>query len=383
MNLNRVLLIEDNARVSDEIVAEFAAAQVEVLRVNDYEALQNALSSLPPFQMVILDWLLDGETESDALLCLVELRKSRFVPVIIWTEEIDRFVAAEAEVKSRFPEACFRGYSKSVVNHQRLLDELSSWHQQAPARLAEQLRQSVANAVEMTLYSLAEQSIDDLAKGLKTLIRLGETSDVDMEHAADVMLRLLGRQLYADQAFIDELRRIVAGLTTSKPQSSKKERQRSSQMAAIYMLYQPADDVVRNGDIVTIAWDKDNTLAVVLTPACDLANPGKTSYLRLAMLNAQPDRSGGKPPEDRWPLTYREKPYEVCFHEILVLRNTTTTDSAGGNATVMRYNHKFDTLNGVNVSIRRECRLDEPYRADLLHNFVSHAGRVGLPDFTG
>ena len=321
--------------------------------------------------------------KSDALLCLVELRKSRFVPVIIWTEEIERFEAAEAEVKSRFPEACFRGYSKSAVNHQRLLNELSSWHRQAPARLAEQFRQSVANAVEQTLYSLAEQSIDDLAKGLKTLIRLGETSDVDMEHATDVMLRLLSRQLYADQAFVGELREIVAGLTTSNPQPSKKERQRVSQMEALYMLYQPVDDVVRSGDIVTIAWDKVNALAVVLTPACDLATPGKTSYLRLAMLNSQPDRSGGKPPEDRWPLMYRGEPHEVCFHEILALRNMTPVDSAGGNASVMRYNHKFSTLNGIDVSIHRECRLDEPYRADLLHSFVSHAGRVGLPDFTG
>ena len=31
MNLNRVLLIEDNGKVRDEIVAEFAAAGVEVL----------------------------------------------------------------------------------------------------------------------------------------------------------------------------------------------------------------------------------------------------------------------------------------------------------------------------------------------------------------
>ena len=60
MNLNRVLLIEDNRKVRDDIIAEFAAAQVEVLHVNDYENLQSKLSSLPPFQMVILDWLLDS-----------------------------------------------------------------------------------------------------------------------------------------------------------------------------------------------------------------------------------------------------------------------------------------------------------------------------------
>lgn len=383
MNLNRVLLIEDNSKVRDEIVAEFAAAQVEVLHVNDYEYLQNTLSSLPPFQMVILDWLLDGETESDALLCLIKLRESRFVPVIIWTEEIERFENARAEVKSIFPEACFRGRSKSEVNHQMLLDELSKWHQQAPARLAEQFRQSVANAVEQTLYSLAEQSIDDLAKGLKTLIRLGETSDVDMEHATDVMLRLLGRQLCADQAFVDELKKIVTELNIEQSLTSKEDRQRSSQMEALHMLYQPVDDVIRNGDIVTISWSKPDTLAVVLTPSCDLANPGKTPYLRLAMLNPQPERKGGKPPEDRWSLKYRGESREVCFHEILVLHNITTANLTKDVVSVMRYSHAFSTLTGADVSIQRECRLDEPYRADLLHAFVSHAGRVGRPDFMG
>jgi CheY-like chemotaxis protein len=383
VNLNRVLLIEDNSKAQQDVIAEFQRHGVDIIAVNDYPDFLTHLHELSSVQMVILDWLLDGETESDALLCLVELRKSRFVPVIIWTEEIERFEAAEAEVKSRFPEACFRGYSKSVVNHQRLLDELSRWHQQAPARLAEQFRQSVANAVEQTLYSLAEQSIDDLAKGLKTLIRLGETSDVDMEHATDVMLRLLGRQLYADQAFVGELKQIVTDLKTEQSPASRKEGQRSSQMEALYMFYHPADDVVRNGDIVNISWGETSALAVVLTPACDLANPGKTPYVRLAMLNSQPDRKGGKAPEDRWLLAFRGSLNEVCFHEILVLCNRTTVDLPKDGSSVMRYSHMFDTLHGTTVSLRRECRLDEPYRADLLHSFVSHAGRVGRPDFTG
>lgn len=383
MNLNRVLLIEDNSKVKQDVIAEFQAAGVDIIAVNDYPDFLTHLHELSSVQMVILDWLLDGENESDALLCLVELRKSRFVPVIIWTEEIKRFRDAEAEVKSRFPEACFRGYGKSEVSHERLLAELSKWHQQVPARLAEQFRQSVATAVEQTLFLLAEQSIDDLAMGLKTLIKLGETNAVDMEHATDVMLRLLGRQLYADQAFVGELKRIVAGLNTDQSQASPRARQRSSQMEALHMLYQPVDDVVRNGDIVTVSWTKANALAVVLTPACDLANPGKTSYLRLAMLNAQPERKGAKAPEDRWSLKFRDEFREVCFHEILVLHNSTTANLAKGETSVMRYSHTFRTLTETDVSIRRECRLDEPYRADLLHNFVSHAGRVGLPDFTG
>ncbi len=381
-----MLLIEDSDTVRQKVISEFQPKGVEVLHVTNYPELENRLASLPSFQMVILDWLLDGESELDALLCLTKLRETRFVPVVIWTEELGKFQESESEVRKRFPEAWFRGLSKAEVNHERLLQELSQWHQQAPARLAEQFRQSVATAVEQTLYTLAEQSVDDLTKGLKTLISLGEGySDVDMEHATDVMLRILGRQLYSDTEFTNELKQIVVDLTINYTQATKREREqarkRASQMEELYMYYQPSDDIVRNGDIVQIKWDAGESLAIVLTPACDLANPGKTAHLRLGLLNPQPDRSGGNAPEDRWPLLYNGQPYEVCFHEIVALKNT----SSGNNRSdsVMRYSHDYQGLIGTAVLLKRKCRLDEPYRSDLLHQFVSHAGRVGRPDFTG
>ncbi len=386
MELSRVLLIEDNDQVGAAVINEFAAHGVEVVRATNYMDLDEHLPLLPLFQMVILDWLLDGETETDALLCLTKLRETRFVPVVIYTEEIGKFHEAEAEVRLRFPEGCYRGFGKGDVNHAQLLQELSRWHEQPPARLAEQFRRSVATAVEQTLYTLAEQSVDDLTKGLKTLISLGEGySDVDMEHASDVMLRILGRQLYSDSGFTNELKQIVSGLVTDYAQLTKKEREqakkRASQMEYLYMYYQPSDDIVRNGDIVQLNWETGENLAIVLTPACDLANPGKTTHLRLAFLKPQPDRGGGKAPEDRWPLTYSGQLYEVCFHEIAALQNISSGDDKSGP--VMRYSHDYQGLIGAVVELKRECRLDEPYRSDLLHQFVSHAGRVGRPDFTG
>lgn len=386
MELSRVLLIEDNDQVGEAVISEFAAQSVEVVRATDYTDLEGKLPSLPLFQMVILDWLLDGETETDALLCLMKLRETRFVPVVIYTEEIGKFLEAEAEVKLKFPEGCFQGFSKGDVNHAQLLQELSRWHEQPPARLAEQFRKSVATAVEQTLYTLAEQSVDDLTKGLKTLISLGEGySDVDMEHATDVMLRILGRQLYSNTGFTNELKQIVVELTTDYTKLTKKEREqaikRGSQMEELYMYYQPSDDIVRNSDIVQIKWDTGESLAIVLTPACDLANPGKTAHLRLGLLKPQPDRGGGKAPEDRWSLVYGGQPYEVCFHEIASLKNISSGNDKSDS--VMCYEHAYQGLIGTAVSLKRKCRLDEPYRSDLLHQFVSHAGRVGRPDFTG
>lgn len=381
MELKRILLIEDNPEVRQNVIQEFSSEGIEIIEITDYGDLEDRLITLLPFQMVILDWLLDGETDNDAMLCLNELRKTCFVPVVIWTEELEIFEEANAKVKQMFPEACFQRHSKSNVNPQQLRQMLSEWYQQPPARLAEQFRQSVAAAVEQALYTLAEQSIDDLTKGMKTLISLGESSEVDMEHATNVMLRVLGRQLYRDTAFTNQLKQIVTSLATSNSQASRKERRRVSQMEALYMFYQPSDDVVRNGDIVQIKWGTSEKLAIVLTPACDLANPGKTNHLRLGSLNLQPNRNGSKAPDDRWLMTYNGQPYEVCFHEIIVLENTSSNRE--GDASVMIYNDTYQAIIGTVVFLKRVCRLDEPYRSDLLHQFVSHAGRVGRPDFTG
>jgi hypothetical protein len=218
-----------------------------------------------------------------------------------------------------------------------------------------------------------------LTKGLKTLISLGENKEVDMEHATDVMLRLMGRQLYRDLFFTQELKKIVSSLAPSNPQAPKEEKRRASQMEALYMYYQPADDVVRNGDIVGVKWDKTEKMAIIMTPACDLANPGKTDYLRLGLLNRK--LSGKDSGADRWPLIYEGEECEVCFHEILVAQNRSANKDPKQKS-VMLYTHEYALTTGAPISLQRRCRLDEPYRSDLLHSFVSHAGRIGRPDFT-
>lgn len=89
MELKRVLLIEDNPDVRQSIVREFGSEGIEIIEITDYDDLEKHFTSLLPFQMVVLDWLLDGENDNDALLCLNKLRGTCFVPVVIWTEELE------------------------------------------------------------------------------------------------------------------------------------------------------------------------------------------------------------------------------------------------------------------------------------------------------
>lgn len=385
MELRTVLIIEDNEATRQRVFEEFDARGVTLLQAHDYDELGQYLTPPVEFQMVILDWLLSGESSDLARLCLRKIRQSYFVPILIWTEQLERFKDEAEIVKKEFPEACLQAASKADVQYDDLLTFLNQWYETAPANLSSQFRQSIATAVEQALYTLAEHSADDLARGLKILISRGDSTEIDIEHAVDVLLRLVGRAIFMDEDFADGVRKAIAKL--EHPATTRRARDIESPIKELHMYYTPNDDIVRVGDIVNITIDTEGQpqlfKGVVITPACDLARP-RTAYLRIALIKEKTrnDKSGS----DKWELTFLDKGgrvFEVCFHEILVVENQdlAANTSANQQKSVMLYNHSYYTLNHALVNLTRERRLDEPYRADLLHHFASHASRIGLPEF--
>ncbi|MFN8456350.1 MAG: response regulator [Anaerolineae bacterium] len=380
MELTSVLIVDDVASVRSEVLAEFETRGIKLLEASGLAELDEYLKHPFEFQMIVLDWLLDDRSSTLAKVCLQKIREKYFVPVMIWTEQLERFTDEAEDVKRDFPEACLTARSKVEVECKDLLDFLKKWYETTPAKLSNQFRQSIAISVEKALYKLAEHSEDDLARGLKTLIATGDISEVDMEHAVDVLLRLVGRVINENETFIAEVRQTVQKLERAPDKAKKVE----SRIKKLHMYYKPKDDFVRTGDIVKITigaeMQTEQFKAIVITPACDLAQPGKTTFLRLALIHQKTDKTRK---DDRWTLEWDDDQkvgLEVCFHEILVVKNLSLTEAAPKKL-AMIYKHSFQTLNGTQVILEREERLDEPYRADLLHHFVSHAGRIGIPDF--
>lgn len=377
MELKNILIIEDDSTLRDTVIGEFQAKDVEI-QACEPDNLDHFLATFPKVQLVILDWLLYGDSSDLAKVCLKKIRQAYFVPVIVWTAELSVFENEIEDVKKIFPEACLHAESKSNISYQELLDFLVKWHEGTPAKLSEQLRQSITTSVEESLYKLAEHSEDDLARGLKTLISLGDRNEIDMEHAVDVLLRLVARAIYGDEDFMETVRQTVEKLERAPDKAKKIE----SRIKKLHMYYRPRDNFVRTGDIVKITFEleqKNKQMdGIVITPACDLAQPGKTTFLRLGLIHGRADitRKSG---EDKWDLD-KENKLEVCFHEILVIENLNLA-GAEGKKQVMTYNHTYQSLSGIKVTLVREQRLDEPYRADLLQRFISHAGRIGVPDF--
>jgi hypothetical protein len=263
-----------------------------------------------------------------------------------------------------------------------------------PLSLSEDLRQAMSMSTERALYSLAEHSIDDLATGLKTLIKTDPTPEIDIEHIVQILSRLIERELYLNTTFIKNIRDLVEELSLANNPTTQQDKRKAKKIVSsiqdLYMFYRPPEDdaIVRTGDLVELGLkDEDGNpkliKAVVLTPACDLANPGKTLFLRLAIVENIPEDDANKPPDSEWGFVESGKKFRVSFHQLLVVKNKDLSSSEDNSKFVMSYKHNYVALNRPDdLNLKRIKRLEEPYRSDLLHSFVSHAGRIGQPDFS-
>jgi CheY-like chemotaxis protein len=401
MELRSVLLVENDTETAERIVQQFTENGVEVfVAINDEDIKKIIVDKI--FQIVVLDWHLEeGETSSVlARLCLETIRQRLFVPVIVYTEELESYTAEEDDVRKVFPPVMIKAYDKNDVDYSILLKHIETLHNYPPMQLAEELRKTLISSTEKALYSLAEHSINDLSVGLKTLLKTEDQPEVDVEHVIRILSRLIERQAYRDDDFVEYIKKFINGLALTQPLEGKNI---SSSIASLYMFYSPSDKdfIVRTGDIVEIDLSPGEipnlVKAIVLTPACDLATPQKTYYLRLALIEEIPPEEAKKRTESEAEWRYKDGSIHnsINFHKILVLKNMELSTAAEYKPTdtdpkaskpalfIMSYKHNYSTLNNSQIKgLKRIKRFGEPYRSDLLHKFISHAGRIGLPDFS-
>lgn len=385
MELKKVLFIEDNDSFASNVKEEFRSNNVDVIHIRDDSEIDTVMSSRSDFQLVVMDWLLDGESSLIARLCLTKIRNRWFVPVIIWTEELDIFKGEADDIYKDFPAACIRPFSKNDVTYKALYNCLIEWYQSPPMNFFEHFRQGIYSSIETAFYKLAEQSLDDLVRGLKTYLEVGSNSkEVDVDHAVGVIFRLIEREVYLRDRFIDEFKEIIRNLNFINPPQSKRDRELISKLQDLYMYFKPRPDdaIIRTGDMLEINLNDKTFQAIVMTPACDLANAGKTVYLTMNLIHEAQDE-GDKKKLDKWAYVDDGKTFLVCHHEILVAKNITLeVNTDPDKKSIMLYSHQFTTISGEKISFKRTKRLEEPYRSDLLHHYVSYAGRIGVPDFS-
>jgi DNA-binding response OmpR family regulator len=90
MELKDVLIIENDEGMAHHVFEEFTKHEIKITHVTDDKGLEKRIKD-NQYQMVILDWYLDEMSSDLARLCLEKIRQTSFLPVVIWTDELDSF----------------------------------------------------------------------------------------------------------------------------------------------------------------------------------------------------------------------------------------------------------------------------------------------------
>jgi hypothetical protein len=384
MKPEKVLFIDDRVNEFQEIISDFREAGIEVVELDGIQQLEAFLETGQRFDAVILDWYFDDESVI-AQLCLRKIKEVRFVPVLVWTEEPEKFDEDLPQIT--FPHSCIQRVSKDDVNRDVMVKYVSNWFRLSTVtNLSTQWRKSCTVAIEQSLYGLAQLDDKDVIQALRIFIQAGEPiGSLDLDQAIEVLARLLQRELLRNSELSKYLAEKLSVAVQENLERGSKPQQ--SKILRLHMYYSPNDDFVRNGDVVRFQQGEKGKVALVATPSCDLARP-RTEYVRLIVID-EPLPGGTSQRLDRCDLpfliedgdVYQNR--EALFQQVMSFRNLELAKHANWKErpSVMRYSHNYESMGGQVVKIVRITRIDDPYRSDLLQRFAAHASRVGVPEF--
>jgi hypothetical protein len=328
-------------------------------------------------------------------------------------------------------------FAKAGLTPDALADQVSKWFDVSfNARLSAIWRDVRSAAFEKSLYELDALEGMDFHRTVQRLLMVEAERQPDIDHALDFLERYVSRKIIADNRLREAIKAelVKEQLPEPRTKTEKEEARRREPAMTNAHCYIPAfDKVARTGDVVEVTHPKGSLIAVALTPACDLAH-GKAEELRLV----EAERSDRDPERDaEWQLAAVKdgegdfKNFIVHFHRTFFVTDLSKTETmekaakekqAAENAVkeaetegkemkdksakeaqakerdtrvkqvrdaeskekeakqrLITYDDKFRDRFGTEVKLRCICRLDDPYRSDLLQKYSSHASRVGVP----
>lgn len=376
-------VVDDDARLVEELVDELKRNGLEGRGFQSKEEFIRSLEFGDEFDALILDWYLeDPESSTIAKLLLNDLRSRFFVPVLVYTDQKD---VAEGEIPG-LPAPFNRCgiIDKEAVDVAKMPDELKKWYEGSfGARICSIWRSSRKRAFESSIYELDQLEGEDFYRTLQHILLMDSGPAPDINHTLEFLERYVGRKTLSDPELHQKLREELYEMAR-RGIAKKGDREVALIHAHRYSVL--TDKSARTGDIVLVSRgvEQEPLVAIVLTPACDLEK-SDCFDLRLAKAETAISNSLSISECRLNAVRLREaggfEDFVVNFHRTFFVRDA----SLGKNkeerkGRVITYDHEFVDVFGGKVTLVPICRLDDPYRSDLLQKFASHASRVGIPD---
>lgn len=390
--MKRVLIIDDDETILDNLEESFTANKISVIKCNDRAQALAAINDDVPFDAVILDWYF--VLDSDSSICkqiLRELNKKHFKPVFIYTGNIEDYRNTPKE-QLEFPANLLVDYFKTETDVNVLREQIQNLlGTNFSLQISSVYRNNISANFEKVLFELNELQNVDLARVLNKLY--GDGSNVDWSN--DIVLNLLHRSLISDSTFINGITGILQQASNINRGASAEDRRK---IANKILYFHSQSDFIRNGDIVLLR-KADNTLisyGIVVTPDCDLEQQ-KTQFIEVVELANIDDA--------KLALTARQKDnvrqynHDSFFFFPAVNIDGTLTDFVAilKSKNIIRekadiYNTKYPAaskrllysqtfiFNGQDITFQLLCTKTNPYKAEFLQKLHTNNSRVGTPD---
>jgi CheY-like chemotaxis protein len=390
--MKRVLIIDDDETILQNLEESFMANHIDVIKCNDRAEALEAIGNDIPFDAVILDWyfvLADDSSFSKEILR--SLNNKHFRPVFIYTGHLQDYENTNKD-EIEFPENLITAYDKAIT-----VDELRNRVQQLlvgnySLQLASVYRENFKQQLEKVLFELNELQNVDLAKVLNKIY--GDGSNVDWSN--DFVLNLIHRSLISDKTFIEGISGVLQAASNVNVGASAEDRKK---IANKILYFHSQSDFIRNGDITVIKKVGNDSIVafgIVITPDCDLEQSGSRfiDLIELAKFNdaklnfnADTQREIKKYKHDSFYLFQSLlvegslQDFVAILKSRLLLKEVAEVYHSNYPKASKRllYSQEF-IHNGERVRMNLLCTKVNPYKAEFLQKLHTSNSRVGIPD---
>ncbi len=391
--MKRVLLIDDDDQILENLEESFATNNISVIKCIDRSTAFQAINDDIPFDAVILDWYF--VLDQDSAICkeiLRELGEKHFKPVFIYTGNVEDYRNTDKN-ELNFPENLLLEYFKAETDVKILSEHVQHlFDTNFSIQIASLYRKSISKNFEKVLFELNELQNIDLARVLNKIYGNG----LNVDWSNDVVLNLLHRSLVSDSGFIEGIIAILQLASHINVGASAEDRRK---IANRILYFRSKTEFIRNGDIVTINRVDDNlrvAYGIVVTPDCDLEQSSSQYIDLVELIKFNSDRLALNADNNRKIRSYNHDSFYLfqalliddAFQDfVAILKSRMVVKEFSEHYHInypkaskrLLYSHEF-IYNGEKVKLILLCTKVNPYKAEFLQRLHSSASRVGIPD---
>jgi CheY-like chemotaxis protein len=276
-------LIIDNKHEDIKSLEDYLKGKnVSVLYAKTSTEAEKIIELRPEINLVILDWLLDEESDREARQLLVFLRDHAFAPIIIYTDK-GKEAPSYCLIESHLNRIAMT-LDKSEVKGEIVIGEIKKWLDANPElKIFLMWDNEIKKRLNQTLWTIHDLEIGGL-RALVEFLKTPEGSPIITRERdlVDFFGGVLTRNLLVNKEFLEEISSIIDSMVELRQQVDL-DLAKLKAFHSFERYKAPGLEQVCTGSILK---DNSGKYFVVVTPICDFSHDNKIE--RILLVEGEP-----------------------------------------------------------------------------------------------